>query len=73
VLAASVIRNRPNIGAISNSETLVNFYQTTRSNIPENSHLAYTAPLAPESKKNTKISFQLALTLFCRTKNCINK
>jgi hypothetical protein len=40
VLSASVMRiHRPDDGGSKASETLVNFYQTTRRNIPENSHL----------------------------------
>jgi hypothetical protein len=38
VLAASIIRVMI-MGAASTSETSVNFYQTTRRNIPEDSHL----------------------------------
>jgi hypothetical protein len=37
VFAASIIRAM--MEATSNSETSVNFYQTTRCNIPEESHL----------------------------------
>jgi hypothetical protein len=40
VLTASIIRALM-MEAVSTSETLVNFYQTTRLNIPENSHLHF--------------------------------
>jgi hypothetical protein len=39
VLAASIIKAMMMMEALSTSKTLVNFYQTTRCNNPENSHL----------------------------------
>jgi hypothetical protein len=36
MLTASIIRAM--VGTVSTSETLVNFYQTTRRSIPEDSH-----------------------------------
>jgi hypothetical protein len=47
------------MGAASTSETSVNFYKTTRRNIPEDSHFHIDASLQPVSKRGDCIFMPL--------------
>jgi hypothetical protein len=62
VLTASIIRaNRPDDGAVSTSETFVNFYQTARHYNLEDSHIIFLYRINGRMKKS-------AFPLVCKTK-----